>query len=329
VRVLVTGAHGFIGSHLSRGLLGRGHTVRALVTPWGDTRLIADLEGHANFELIRADITQMVSLTGITEGIDVVFHVAARVADWGAWEAFHRTNVQGTEHLVAQSEREGVKRFVFVSSIAVHPYTGYRNADTRTLPTTSTINAYARSKRLADERVMTAKRLEPVIVRPGTWPFGPGNPEVARAAEALRKGILPLVDGGCSVISTAYIENLIEGLILAGTVPQAAGRTYLIADEGMPSWREIFETLAELLHVRPPRWSVPGRLLEPLGTTLEQLYARVAPRRAPPLTRYGGRLMRQDLHFSIEAARQELGYEPRVSWQEGLRRTVQVLEEAP
>lgn len=325
MRTLVTGAHGFIGSHLTRGLLEAGHEVRAMVTPWGDTRPISDLDDQPGFQLVRADITQPDTLAGTLKGIDVVFHAAARVADWGPWEAFYRTNVQGTENLLWQSERHGVRRFVFVSSIAVHPYTGFRHADTRSLPRNSTINAYAQSKVLADERVMAAQRLEPVIVRPGTWPFGPGNTELERAVDALRRGILPLVDGGRAVISTAYIENLVQGLILAGTVPEAAGRTYLIADEGMPSWREIFETLAALLQVNPPRLIVPGALVEPVGTALEQMYARLAPRKQPPLTRYGGRLMRQDLHFSIEAARQELGYEPCVSWQEGLRRTVQAL----
>ena len=127
------------------------------------------------------------------------------------------------------------------------------------------------------------------------------------------------------MINTAYVENLVVGLWLAGTVPEAAGRTYLIADAGKPSWRELFTELARLLRAPPPRLSLPGWLSEPLGRTVEQAY-RVTDAE-PPLTRYRGALMRRDVHFSLAAAAEELEYRPAVTWQEGLARTVAALDE--
>lgn len=325
MKALVTGAHGFIGSHLTERLLDEGWAVRALVSPWGKLDHLGAVLERPKLELTRANLTQPESLSGVCEEVDIVFHAAAKVADWGAWEGFYRTNVSGTEYLLKEAERSKVKRVVLVSSIAVHPYTGFRDADTRTLPKDGSINAYAKSKGLAEEVVANAP-LETVVARPGLMPFGTRDPNFLRVVREVKRGTLPLVDGGTSVFNTAYVENLVRGLVLAGTVPAAAGRTYLIADEGAPTWRALFTELADLLGAPKPRLNLPGSVVEPLSGAVERLYAKVAPQTEPPLTRYRARLMRQDVHFSIEDAKKELGYVPEVSWQEGLRRTLQSID---
>ncbi len=325
MRALVTGAHGFIGSHLAERLLDEGWAVRALVSPWGKLDNLKAVLEHPKFEITRANLTQRESLRGVCREVDVVFHAAAKVADWGAWKGFYQTNVLGTEHLLREAERASVKRFVLVSSVAVHPYTGFRDADTRVLPRDGTIktsiNAYARSKVLAEDIVVKAD-LETVVVRPGLWPFGTRDPNFARVVQEVERGTLPLVNGGRAVLNTAYVENLVQGLFLAGTVPSAAGKTYLIADEGAPSWRELFGELADLLNAPKPRLNLPGSVVEPLGGAVETLYTKVAQQTEPPLTRYRARLMRQDVHFSIQNAKEELGYAPEVTWREGLKRTL-------
>ena len=322
MKVLVTGAHGFIGSHLAEKLLAEGASVRALVSPWGQ---LGNLVGvRERLELVRADITQPNSLTDMFSGVDLVYHAAARVADYGSEQAFYKVNIRGTENVLREAERAGVKRLVLVSSVAVHRYSGYQNADPRLRPRDGSINAYARSK-VAAEDVLVGAKLETVIVRPGLWPFGPRDPNFRRVAGALKQGMFPLVNGGKAVINTAYIENLVAGLRLAGTVPGAAGRTYVLADVGAPSWKDVLTELARLLHAPTPRLSLPGSLTEPLGEAVERAYALTA-RGEPPLTRYRGALMRHDVHFSIAAAERELGYRPRFSWQEGLARTVATLD---
>lgn len=326
MRVLVTGAHGFIGSHLVEKLVAEGASARALVSPWGNLENLAGVR-HPNvrnqIEIVRADIGESESLRGVCDGVDLVYHAAARVADYGPAAAFWRVNVEGTKNLVLEAERAAVERFVLVSSVAVHRYTGFRNADPRTLPLDGTLNAYARSK-VAAENVLNAAQLEAVIVRPGLWPFGPRDPNFGRLVAALRKGRLPLVDGGRAVINTAYSENLVDGLWVAGTVPQAAGNTYVIADAGAPSWKDVFTELARILGVPAPRLSLPGWFAEPLGETIERAYALAAPQAEPPLTRYRGALMRRDVHFSPTPAH-DLGYAPTVSWREGLARTAALL----
>ena len=255
--------------------------------------------------------------------MELVYHAAAKVADYGPDEAFQRVNVQGTENVLREAQRAGVKRLVLVSSIAVHRYSGYQNADPRVRPRDGTINAYARSK-IAAENVLAGANLETVIARPGLWPFGPRDPNFRRVVGALEKGMFPLVDGGHAVLNTAYSENLVAGLWLAGTVPQAAGQTYVLADAGAPTWNEVFNELAARLHAPALRLRLPGALTEPLGEAVERIYGVVGSHE-PPLTRYRGALMRRDVHFSVAAAEHELGYRPQISWQEGLARTVAAL----
>ncbi len=319
MKTLVSGAHGFIGSYLCEELLAQGFQVRALLSPWGKTDHLAAVLDHPELEIIRADISKPESLKGVCHDIELVFHAAAKVADWGPAQAFYRTNVLGTQYLLDEALKSQVKRFVLVSSLAVHRYSGFRHADPRNTPRNGDINAYARSKVMAEDIVLAAKGLEPVIIRPGLWPFGPRDPNFARAVTALKKGFLPLVNGGRAVINTAFIGNLVQGLILAGTVENIAGKSYLIADEGMVSWRELFQTLADLLGVSAPRFSVPGFLIRPAGIFIETGFSVLAPEKAPPLSRYGGQLMCQDAHFSLQHAQAELGYKPLWSWQEGLR----------
>ena len=321
--MLVTGAHGFIGSHLVEKLLAEGASVRALVSPWGNLDNLAGVKGR--LELVRADISRAETLAGICDGVALVYHAAAKVADYGPEGAFGRVNVQGTENVLREAEQAGVGRLVLVSSVAVHRYSGFRDADPRQRPHDGTINAYARSK-IAAEAALQGAALETVIVRPGLWPFGPRDPNFRRVAGALKKGLFPLVDGGKAVLNTAYSENLVDGLWLTGTVPQAAGQAYVLADAGAPSWNEVLTELARLLHAPAPRLSLPGALVEPLGEVTERACGLLGVGLEPHLTRYRGALMRRDVHFSTAAAERELGFYPRFSWQEGLARTVATLK---
>jgi 2-alkyl-3-oxoalkanoate reductase len=320
VNALVTGAHGFIGSHLVEGLLAAGHRVRALVSPWGDLanlgRVLDDVE------VVRGDVALPDGIDAACVGIETVFHAAARVAEWGPWEPFHRTNVLGTEGVLRAAERADVRRLVLVSSVAVHRYRGFRDADPRRAPLDGDLTAYARSKAAAEAVVARATALEPVIVRPGVWPFGTRDPTLPRLVQALRTGVFPLVGGGRSVLNTAFVANLVDGLILAGTVPAAAGRVYLIADDGMPTWREALAELAHLVGAQPWWLPLPAPLAAAAGAATEAAWRTAWPSRRPPIGRYAASLMRHDLHFSIDHAREEIGYEPSVPWREGLRRSV-------
>lgn len=325
MKVLVTGAHGFLGSHVTERLLEAGDAVVALASPWGDLHNLAAVSEHPALTLIRVDLTKPEATAGICDGIDAVVHAAARVSDWGPWEAFYRTNVLATTRLIAEAVRSGVGRFVFVSSVAVHTYRGFRDADTRQLPRDNQANAYAYSKILAEDALLNQAGIEGVILRPGLWPFGARDATFQRVERALERGSLPLMKRGESVLNTCYAENFADGVRLALQVPAAAGRSYVIADDGMPSWRELFDELARLVGTAPPRLSVPRRPARAIATGVEATWSALFPRVEPPLTRYRAALMAHDVHFSTRHAAEELGYVPPVTWREGMRRSVEAL----
>ena len=325
MKVLVTGAHGFLGSHVTERLLATGDSVVALVTPWGDTDNLNAVMGHPDLSIVRADLTKPGAVSGVCDGVDAVVHAAARVSDWGPWEAFYRTNVLGSTRLLEESVAAGVGRFVFVSSVAVHTYRGFRDADTRLLPRDNLGNAYAYSKILAEDAVLNQKGIEGVILRPGLWPFGWRDATFQRVERALERGALPLMKRGESVLNTCYAENFAEGVRLALRASEAAGRSYVIADEGMPSWRELFDELARLVGTAPQRVSVPRRPARAIATGVEATWAALFPRTEPPMTRYRAALMAHDVHFSTAHASEELGFVPTIGWREGMRRSVEAL----
>lgn len=324
MRILVSGAHGFIGSHLCEHLLQCGHEVVGLASPWGDIANLHNASSHPAFTLVRCDIADASTLATLP-GYDGAVHAAARVADWGPWEPLVRTNVVGTRNLIDHAVATGALRFVFISSVSVHRYRGFRNADPRKTPRDQRNLPYARSKILAEDLVLGERGLEGVVVRPGLWPFGPRDRKFPQIIEAVRRGILPLVDGGNAVLNTAYVTNLVRGIGLALLRLEAPGRVYVIGDEGSPSWRELFDHLAGLLGVSPPWLSVPAWLACGIGSAVEHAYRVAAPGREPPLTSYRAKLMARDVHFDLSAAARELGYEPPTSWQVGLDETVRAM----
>ncbi len=322
MRTLVTGGHGFLGSHLVEHLLDEGHEVRAMVSPWGKTHNLAHLEANPRLEIVRGDITEPESLGPVFADMELAYHFAARVLDWGRWAWFEKTNVEGTRNVLEAGERAGLKRFVQVSSVAVHPYSGFRDADPReTQRGGDEMVNYARSKALAEELV-EASELETVVVRPGLWPYGPRDPNLHKFLGPLKKGGFPLVAGGRSVINTVSAANLSLGLRLAGTVPAAANRAYVIADAGAPDWRELLSYLAAGVGGPAPKMSLPGWLSLGVSIPVEWMWAVFAPKKEPPLTKYRGGVMNRDVHFSIDQAREELGFEPVESWQEGFDRAL-------
>jgi nucleoside-diphosphate-sugar epimerase len=320
-KVLITGAHGFLGSHLCDAYLAAGHQVTALVSPWGKLANIAHL---AKLHIVRADIRDEVALTDVCHDVDIVVHAAAKVADWGRWQDFYGANVKGTIYLLRAAQRAKVSRFVLVSSIAVHPYSGFRDADTRTLPRNSTINAYARSKRMAEDAVMAAS-LPWTIIRPGLWVFGERDPQFARVVTAIKKRQLPLVGDGQTHINTAYAANLAQGICQASCHDAAINQSFLLADDGRPTWSEVFTHIANTLNVPAPKYHLPIPLVRVAAELCEGLWT-LMPTREPPLTRYRAGLMTQDIHLSTQAARDELGYVSKFTWQEGLARACASLE---
>lgn len=320
--VLVTGAGGFLGRHAVRTLAARGHRVRSL-----------DLPGVAPppeaTEAAAADVRDPEACARACRGVEVVLHLAGRVNDFGPRRAFLASNVEGTRNLLEGAARAGARRLVFVSSVTVHAFP-QRGAD-EDAPRDRRRFPYGESKRAAEELCEAAQRqgrLETVIVRPGVFPFGPGDRRATfRLLDRLRRGRVVLCAGGRGRTTTAYAENLSLGLALCAEHPAAAGRAYLIDDGEVRSWGEIFDHLARALGAPPPRRGPPLGLALAASAVVEG-FCTLLGRDDSPLTRYRARLVATDFYFRSDRARREIGYAPVVPFEQAIDRTVRWFAES-
>lgn len=319
-RALVTGANGFIGAHLTRRLLAEGLEVHAL------SHRSADRLAGLGVRVFQGDVTQADSLVPAFTGVDVVFHLAARATDWGPRREFFRINVEGTRAALEAARGAGCRRFVLLSSLAVHRFTGHLDADEDT-PADQRRYHYGASKVAAEALVHTAQRegwLETTILRPGVVVHGPGDTTAfVHMAPVLERGRWAHVAGGRRVFCYSYVENLVEGILTAGLQPVAAGRTLILTDDLRVTWAEYIEVLLRMFQNPRRSLSFPVPVARAAGCMAEWVFRLFRAQNPPPITDYRTALVSKDFHFSCARAKEILGYRPRVPFEEGLRRTVE------
>lgn len=317
---LISGINGFIGSHIADRLLSTGNRVRGLVRKTSRLRYIEGLD----VELCYGDLRDAESLNEAVKGIDTVIHAGALVSEEGPRETFIAVNVQGTENLARSAHRYNVRRFVHMSTVAVHGFAGFRNRD-ETFPMVDTIFPYCQTKKATEEwlfRFAESVDMEITVIRPGNV-FGPrDHTYIGQYLDALQKGRIVYIDGGRHWTCPTYIDNLVDGVVGVSCEPSARGEAFIITDGLEIDWKTFTDTFADELGVKRPRVSVPYWCGYSLAFLLEMSYRLLSISKPPLLTRYrisnGGR----DYHFSIEKAKGLLGYEPSVDFSEAVRRTV-------
>ena len=321
MRVLVTGANGFVGAMLCRKLVEQRHEVRGMVRKTSDLSL---LEG-VKIERCLGSLEDRESLAKACEGAQVVFHAASAVTDWGTLNYFRNHIVDGTQNMLEAALRTGVKRFVYVSSVAVHSFIDAQDM-TEESPQLPIPFPYCQAKREAEDLVMRYHDLngmEIVIVRPGDV-YGPGDRiTLLKMSKRLEKGNMLLVDNGKKMGALTYVENLADGLILAGTKKEASGETFVITDGVKITWAEYFEKLTKALDVQPIKCSVNHRTAKFLASQMEFVYRIFRIKNRPLLTKYLVMHASHDFHFNVDKARRLLGYNPITDIDETIRRTAE------
>jgi len=312
MKVLVTGAAGFLGGHLVEMLVERGYEVRALVLPEESAAHVQSLPG---VEVVRGDVTDGEALRRAVRGVKRVYHVAAKTGPWGAEEDYRNVNVLGLAELVRVSVEAGIERFVHTSSITVYGH-HLRGVVSEDHPFHAEDNPYSRSK-IAGEQLL-AKLIQEqsapvIIVRPG-WIYGPRDyASFARFASLIATGKGFLIGSGRNIIPLVYVRDVAQGLIRAGEADEKfTGRAYTIADDRRVSQAEYFNTLADFLSVPPVTRTLPFWPLYLTARSAELSWRALGRSRAapPPFTTYGITLLGRNQEFSIDKARRELGYKP-------------------
>ncbi|MGH2903404.1 MAG: aminotransferase class III-fold pyridoxal phosphate-dependent enzyme, partial [Solirubrobacteraceae bacterium] len=277
---LVTGASGFIGGHLAQRLVNDGYQVRCLVRATSDTAALERLD----VELATGDLTSPQTLTRATEGCRYIFHCGAMVSDWATPQEVAAVNVSGTRNLLSACAQASVQRFVHFSSTDVYGCPGGVEVD-ESYVATGFSNWYAQTKLAAEAEVRRAAAsqcLDAVILRPATV-YGPGSREVVlEIARAIRGGNMVLIDRGRAIAGLCFVANLIDAALIAMQHEHAPGQAFNATDGLDVTWRDLADGLAEGLGCAPARWSMPYRLAEGIGFSLEHGYR--ALRRTTRLT---------------------------------------------
>jgi nucleoside-diphosphate-sugar epimerase len=246
------------------------------------------------------------------------------VSDWATVDEIRRVNVAGTRNLLDAAVEASVERLVHFSTTDVYGHPGGSAVD-ESYVTVRLTNWYARTKLEAEKEVRRAG-LETVVLRPATV-YGPRSTEVVGAiGRAIRGGHMLLVGGGRVVAGLCYVDNLVDAAMLALDHESAPGATFNVSDGLAVTWRQFCDDLARGLGCRPVHWSVPYKVANGLGFSLEHGYRLV--RRAtgltvpPLLSRQAVGVLGRDQSFSTRRAREELGWTPRVDYATGLDSTL-------
>lgn len=310
MKVLVTGATGFIGSVVARQLLARGDEVRVLARPGSDRRNLAGLE----VECIEGDLRELDTLHRACRRLDGLFHVAADYRLWSRRpQDLYDSNVTGTRNLMEAALVAEIPRIVYTSSVATLGLTGSgAPADEETSSSLANmIGHYKRSKFLAEQAVSALIRtrgLPAVIVNPST-PIGPFDikptPTGRVVRDAIRRKIPAYVDTGLNI---AHVEDVAAGHLLAFKAGEI-GRRYILGGEDM-SLKDILGTIAALCGHAPPRIQLPRGLIYPIAYC-SQWWAWMTDGPEPQATVDGLRMSRKQMFFSSARAIRELGYRTR------------------
>jgi dihydroflavonol-4-reductase len=315
MRVMVTGATGFTGGHLARTLKARGHEVRALVRDSAKAQALA-AEG---ITISPGDLTDAEAIKRAVDGCDVVYHIAAvyREAKHPD-EYYRRINVGGTQHIVDAIERNGAGRLVHCSTVGVH-------GDVEKIPSDETApfspgDIYQVSKLegelFVQERIK--KGLKASIFRPQGI-YGPGDRRFLKLFKTVYRGSFRMIGTGKPFYHMTYISDLVDGIILCGEHPNAIGQTYVFGGPRYTSVRELVDTVARVEGKPLKKGHIPIAPMMAAATVCELLCKPFGIE--PPL--YPRRLdfFVKDRAFSTAKAQRELGYQPKVDLEEGLRRT--------
>jgi nucleoside-diphosphate-sugar epimerase len=322
MHALVTGATGFLGRYIAQQLLASGARVRVLCRR-EDAALAS-----AGAALVQGDLREASQVHAACAGVDVVFHVGGVAGIWGPWRHFYEVNVLGTQAVIQGCLAHGVRRLVYTSS----PSVTFTGADQCGIDESAPYAArwlchYPRSKALAEQAVLAANGRNGLLtcaLRPHLI-WGPGDRHlVPRLIERARRGQLRRVGEGHNLIDMVYVENAAEAHLRAAEALVAGspvcGQAYFISQgEPVRCW-EWIDTILACAGLESVRRGISARAAWWAGWACEAAWTLLRLPGEPRMTRFLALQLARSHYFSIERARRDFGYQPRVSTADGLRR---------
>jgi nucleoside-diphosphate-sugar epimerase len=312
MKALVTGASGFLGSHIVDACVRAGDQVRVLVRKQSDLSYLRTISG---IEYAFGDLRDTASLRAATDGVDVVHHSAARVTDTGTRTQFWDENVLGTQRLMEAATEAGAQRFVFISSPSA--LMGVKDGDRFGIDESQPyparhLNFYSETKAAAERLVLAANHpgLTTVALRPrGIWGPRDHSGFMPRLVAKMRSGKLPNLSGGRPVYaSLCHCHNAAEASVRAARANGVGGKAYFVADPQPVEVWSMLAALARALGLKPPTKQVPLGSLRAAAFMTDMVWKLppLAKHCSPPISRYTLALLTRTTTYNTSAARRDL-----------------------
>jgi nucleoside-diphosphate-sugar epimerase len=325
MNIVVTGGTGFLGRHTVWRLAAQGHRV---VFTGRDARAAATVQALAARDagFVRLDHGSdgaRAALSACCRGADAVVHCAALASPWGRRQAFERSNVQAVDDVLAACREQGVAKLVHISSPSIYFEYADRLHVREDDPLPAPVNDYARTKRAAEALVLAAGLPHSVILRPRAI-FGPwDNALLPRLLRLIRLGRVPLLRGGRALIDMTYVDNVVDAIEASLALPANPAGTapvFNISNGEPVETGDLFGRISAAFGM--PFAATPRPyVVADLAARLLEAGARLAPGWEPPFTRYSLGAIAFSQTLDLSRAASLLGYRPRVSLGEGIRRT--------
>lgn len=322
MRYLITGATGFVGGHLAEACARRGQTVTAIVRPSSDTGELENLGAI----LYRGELSNASLVRQAVAEADVIVHCAAKIGDWGPVDEYRQVNVECLRVLLEACKGQGLSRFIHMSSLGVYAARHHEGTDESEPLPRSHRDGYSQSKLEAEQLVLQYHKnwdIPVVVLRPG-FIYGPRDKTVLpRIIDSLRKGTMRYPGAkGERALNTIYVENLIDAVFLAVASDKAVGEVYNVTDGEFVSKRRFIEAIANPLGLPHPTLMPPFWLAWMVTWFSEKRAKLRGAKEAPQFNFTRLKFMGYNLDFSIDKARHELGYHPRVKFDQAIGETM-------
>ncbi len=319
MKIIVTGAGGFLGRNLSAALLSEGHRV------WNFSRQNHPTLRAMGVETICGNLQNEADVASAFKGMDAVFHVASRVGIWGDYNEYYRTNVIGTENVIKACRANGITKLIYTSTPSVVFDGGDICGADETKPYARKFyNDYSRTKTTAEQAVLQAndETLSTVALRPHQV-IGPDDPHlVPRLVNAAKLGRLKIVGNGRNMVDVTYIQNAVAAHILAfeKLSPQSpvAGQAYFIGQERPVVLWDFINEILRRYNMPPITKKVPAGVAFNIGLFFESWYRLFQINGEPPMTRFVALQFSRSHYFSHEKAKNDFGYDPKISIDQAL-----------
>jgi len=318
MNILITGGTGFIGRHLTRALTRQGFRCTCLVKPG---RNLDEIEELSNVRIVYGDVTRPDSLQKSVQDMEVVYHLAGQIGEWGVPdERFFTINVKATQNLLEAASKAGVKHLIFCSTPGVQGK-GYPSA-TEELSYHPPY-MYEQSKAEAEKTLLAFKgkerKLQITIVRPD-FVYGPGDLRRLPLYKAIRDRRFFLIGDGRALLHPTFIDDAVQGFCLLPNNPVAFGQIYNIAGPRTVTVREYAQTIAKLFDVSLSGIRLPISFARALAKLFESV-SRMSGKE-PVLSLSKVEFLTTDHGSDISKARHQIGYRPEIDFDIGIRQTL-------